>query len=829
MKHRGIKRKTAVTVTILVILSLSLLGLAMSVLIFLNEKSRILDLQREVVKYAVNEMSWDIHELEGKLDIISSRDDLIAQDRKKQHNALSQMLTEKDTRSHDILEELVLLDNKGKELSRVSREKVFVDKDLRDRSKSNEFMIPAESGEIYYSPISYDEVTFEPRVTMSIPVIDLKNNKTKGVLVGRVRLNRIWENAVTRSFGNKGIIFITNREGRVVAHPDPSVIYRNTFFNAESPEGIQTGLNNKRAMLASGNFKLGDQAFIVFASLPFSEVMALSMKSLSITAAFIPVFILLSIVLSYLAANRIVRPIEKLADSANSISQGDMASTIDVGDTDEIGDLSRALNNMTSRLIDTITSLEKEVAERKRAEEMSHQQYTLLNNIINSLTHPFYVIDANNYSIKLANTAAGFGDLSGEPTCYNLTHFSDVPCSSEHHPCVIQKIKETKKPAMVEHIHYDKNGKTIIAEVHGYPIFDDKGDIAQVIEYNLDISDRKKAEEQVRKFKILSDNSNDVHFLVGKDGKFLYVNKAACTVSGYSEEELLSMSITDIDTVHDLPKFQELLDQIQKEKIPPIESINRRKDGSLFPVEITVTGHEIGGRPYMFAALRDISERKAAEEKINTSLKEKEILLREIHHRVKNNMQIISSLLNLQSMLLSNKKDIDMLKDSQNRIKAMSLIHEKLYRSEDLANIDIKDYITDLTRNIMQFFQAATSNVTLDINVEKIWLGIDTAIPCGLIINELTSNSLKYAFPEGGKGVISIILEKAGEDKIVLDVSDNGVGIPEDIDFRNTKTLGLQLVTTLSENQLKGTLELDRSNGTRFRITFEEVKYKQRF
>jgi PAS domain S-box-containing protein len=488
------------------------------------------------------------------------------------------------------------------------------------------------------------------------------------------------------------------------------VINRNTFFNPEKLEGIQPGINGKTVMLVSGKYYLANQVFTVFAVLPFSEVLALSLETLSTTAVFLLFFILLSIALSYLAANRIVRPIESLADNARSITAGNMVSTIQIGDTDEIGDLSKAFNTMTSRLFDTISSLKKEIAELKLAKEKIIQQYELLNNIINSLTHPFYVIDANDYTIKLANKAAGFGDLTGKAKCYALTHDTYEPCSRAEHPCSIKKIKETRKPVTLEHIHYDKSGRTMIVEIHGYPIFDNEGKIAQVIEYNL-----------------------------------------------------------------------------------------------------------------------DITERKEAEEKINASLKEKEVLLREIHHRVKNNMQIISSLLNLQSMLLSNKKDIAMLKDSQNRIKAMSLIHEKLYRSENLADININEYINDLATYILQFYETVAFNVTLNIKAEDIWLGIDTAIPCGLIINELMSNSLKHAFPEGRKGEIGIMFEKAGEDELVIIVSDDGSGLPEDVDFRNTKSLGLQLVTTLAENQLQGKIELDRSKGTKFRITFNEIKYVQRF
>ena len=168
-KQRGIRRKVALTVTLLVVVSLTLLGLALSGLTFINQKNQLLDLQREVVNYAINEINWDMHELEVHLDIATAGYDLLEKDSQKQHDTLSWILTHKDIKSHDILEELILLDSTGKELSRVSRTAVYSDSDLGERSDTHEFIIPKESGEIYYGDMMYDEETFEPRIMMSMP------------------------------------------------------------------------------------------------------------------------------------------------------------------------------------------------------------------------------------------------------------------------------------------------------------------------------------------------------------------------------------------------------------------------------------------------------------------------------------------------------------------------------------------------------------------------------------------------------------------------------------------------------------------------------------
>ena len=214
---------------------------------------------------------------------------------------------------------------------------------------------------------------------------------------------------------------------------------------------------------------------------------------------------------------------------------------------------------------------------------------------------------------------------------------------------------------------------------------------------------------------------------------------------------------------------------------------------------------------------KQIIERRRAEERIRASLKEKEVLLREIHHRVKNNMQVISSLLKLQAGYVKDKADIEMFKESQNRIKSMALVHEKLYQSEDLSNIDFKGYIEHLANTLFRSYGINGTKTALKVDAEDVMLGVDTAIPCGLIINELVSNSLKYAFPAGREGEIEIVFRLIDENEIELMVSDNGVGIPEDLDFRNSNSLGLKLVNILTD-QIGGRLELDRSKGTRFRI-----------
>jgi|AGTN01.2.fsa_nt_gi PAS domain S-box len=217
--------------------------------------------------------------------------------------------------------------------------------------------------------------------------------------------------------------------------------------------------------------------------------------------------------------------------------------------------------------------------------------------------------------------------------------------------------------------------------------------------------------------------------------------------------------------------------------------------------------------------LHDVTERKRSEEQVLESLHEKEVLLKEIHHRVKNNLQIISSLLSLQSGTID-PDHTHMLRESQNRIRSMAMIHEKLYRSRDLSHIDFADYVNSLIASLARSYLSADDKVKIGADVHDIHLDIDQAIPCGLIINELVSNSLKYAFNDGRTGVVRVSLSKC-DNIYTLIVSDNGTGLPPEIDFRNTPSLGLQLVNTLV-SQIEGTIDLAGNAGTTFRITFRE-------
>ena len=221
-------------------------------------------------------------------------------------------------------------------------------------------------------------------------------------------------------------------------------------------------------------------------------------------------------------------------------------------------------------------------------------------------------------------------------------------------------------------------------------------------------------------------------------------------------------------------------------------------------------------------------ERKMAMDRVEKELREKDVLLKEIHHRVKNNLQIISSLLSLQSRYIKDARALEMFNESQNRIRSMALLHEKLYQSSDLVRIDFADYIYRTTHNLFSAYGVAPDKIGLELQADGVFLNLDVAVPCGLVINELVSNALKYAFPQSGKnkGRIRICLQKTKGDEIELIIEDNGQGLPKGLDIDTTESLGLRLVKILVNDQLGGSMKVSRKKGTQFKIRFNSTRLK---
>jgi len=311
---------------------------------------------------------------------------------------------------------------------------------------------------------------------------------------------------------------------------------------------------------------------------------------------------------------------------------------------------------------------------------------------------------------------------------------------------------------------------------------------------------------------------------VGLDGRWLLVNQRLCDIVGYTPAELELRTFQEITHPDDLEAALQYVHEMLIGNIQTYAMEKRyfRKDGSIVWINLTVSlTHTVAGEPkYFIAVVEDISDRKHSQAQLQASLVEKEVLLKEIYHRVKNNLQVISSLLNLQSEYIKDKQDMEIFQQSQQRIASMALIHEKMYQSPDLARIDFGEYIQDLVASLFSSYEVKEGKISLNFNLDThVLLGLDLAIPCGLIIHELVSNSLKYGFPQGGEGEIYIDIRQNHQQQFIITVSDNGVGLPPNFNFKNTASLGWQLVDALTY-QIAGDINIKSHPGVEFQIIF---------
>jgi PAS domain S-box-containing protein len=337
--------------------------------------------------------------------------------------------------------------------------------------------------------------------------------------------------------------------------------------------------------------------------------------------------------------------------------------------------------------------------------------------------------------------------------------------------------------------------------------------------------------ESEERYRDLFENATDLIQSTTPDGHFIYVNRAWRGTLGYSEKEVRELTFSDIVHPDSQTQGMEVFNRlISGEKVERIETVFVTKRGKKVVVEGSVSCRYKDGKPISTRGIfRDISARHRAHEKIKEALREKEVLLKEIHHRVKNNLQIIVSLLSLQSEYIEDKQALDVYKNSQERVRAMALIHEKLYESKDLVKVDFHEYIQSLITYLFDSYSLKTEQVLLKIQIDDVSLNIETAIPLGLLINELVSNSLKHAFPSGRKGALLVNLWEIEDEEYdyTLIVEDNGVGLPDSLDFQDSNSLGMVLVYSLVK-RLKGVIDLDRKDGARFTVKFKKLVYKKR-
>jgi PAS domain S-box-containing protein len=368
----------------------------------------------------------------------------------------------------------------------------------------------------------------------------------------------------------------------------------------------------------------------------------------------------------------------------------------------------------------------------------------------------------------------------------------------------------------------NRDGSLIPCSISSKIQFNDQGRPEKIIGSMRDVTERKQAEEELREneafLSTLMETASSAIFIY-QDERFTFINRASEILTGYSRNELIGMRFLEI--VH--PDHREMIVQRglarqRGDKLPErYEFRIVQKDGSVCWVDFTGGRIEWHGRPAAIGTAFDITESKCMQDQIRKDLIVKEVMLKEIHHRVRNNLNVIVSLLNLQSDLITTKRQaLKAFEETKNRIYAMALVHSNLYKEEDFSRVDLLSFIQNLTQNLMQVYN---TDVKIDVHIEDLSLDLNNAVPCGLILNELVTNALKYAFKDKHKGLITIEFRMQKDNTCELTVQDNGAGLPEDLDIPKTKSLGLLIVNQLVD-QIDGVLKITRGKGAKFQITF---------
>lgn len=485
-------------------------------------------------------------------------------------------------------------------------------------------------------------------------------------------------------------------------------------------------------------------------------------------------------------------------------------------------------------VIRDITALEKE----KIALRLNEKRHVAFIEAVNNLA---IAVDRD-YRIqfvlgrRLNDSPIKTGDLVGEPL--KILY----PCAEgENFQNYCQQVFETCESLAVEFV-YEFNHESKADRIFFFPIDGNNPEFEQVGILCRDVTDRKKAEMALRESeKALRDIIEflpDATLVIDRQGKVIAWNRAIEIMTGISKEGMIGKG----DYSYAVPFYGEerpiLVDLIfaDKEEIE-VDYTEVKRFGDTLEAEVFVPTLYQGKGAYLFGiasplynndgelegaieSIRDMSEYKKAENQLKTTLAEKEALLRELYHRTKNNMQMISSMLSLQSDFVTDRQVLDVFKDMENRIRSMALVHQRLYQSRNLSSIDLAEYLNELIGLLLQSYNAHPDLIKITLNAEPVTVLIDTAIPCGLIINELVSNSLKYAFPGNQVGEIIISLTRPAENDILLAVTDNGVGVAPDFDPRAMGKLGMQIVFALGEQQLGGKVSFELEHGFSCNVQF---------
>ena len=494
--------------------------------------------------------------------------------------------------------------------------------------------------------------------------------------------------------------------------------------------------------------------------------------------------------------------------------------------------LEQRIEERTRNLSITNRKLKKQIQYRNKAEsKLSEQQQKLkllqaginyINDMVVISKAP--IDDPLHSEIVFVNkaferfTGYTFSEVSGKNT-----GFLHGPGTEENMLKKLNRHIKKNKPVRIEFINYKKDGSSYWVDLEMSPFPADEEGMQYWVGINRDITQRKKAEvaleENEKKYRAYTELSFDAIFEISLDGTIIDCNARACSLFGYSREELLGMSTKQLTPEAFKDRIPEQITPDYTTGSEVLQRKYRRKDGSTFTSEINTKLYHHDNKDHLIAYVRDISEQIEYQDKIKQSLKEKNTLLAEVHHRVKNNLAVISGLLEMQTFNAENEQIVNELRESQSRIQSIATVHETLYQSESFSDIALHAYIDELVEYISGTYSRDDVDVDFEKNIEPISLTVKQAVPCGLLLNELITNAYKHAFQGQKSGTITICLSQTDQ-TVTLVIADNGIPLQDDFDIKSSSSLGMTLISTLVK-QLGGSLAIERGMPKQFKITFE--------
>ena len=482
-------------------------------------------------------------------------------------------------------------------------------------------------------------------------------------------------------------------------------------------------------------------------------------------------------------------------------------------------------------LIEDITEWKESESAREQAEAALKESEQKYRRIFENFQDLYYRTDAEGFIIEVSPSLTPLSGFRSDEVVGKSVYDFYL-----HRRDRVQFTKELRDKGRI--IDYEltligKGDRRIPVSISSQVLYDESGTFIGIEGVVRDITERKQAEDAIReseeRYRNVYNTAPLAFVVWDRECRVTDWNEHAEKLFGWSKAEVLNKNFFNfLIPEKEKPQVKDIVDSLLKGNLGRHninDNVTKSGDTIVCEWNNSILYNQQGEVIGAISLGLDITNRKKSEDKIQASLREKELLLKEIHHRVKNNMQVISSLLSLQSQHVQDENALLLFKESQYRVRSMALVHEKLYQSDNFAEVNFSDYIQDLALKLFRSYEMNPEEIELDINMQNVALGIDLAVPCGLVVNELISNALKHAFSHSGNetGKISIDLREKG-DMIVLSVSDDGTGIPPDLNFRQTDSLGLKLIVLLAEDQMEGTVSLDRSNGTKFTIVFPKSK-----